>query len=407
MALSFGEKRLHVRKFKEILGSIFLRNTAEVAVCGFLLTFWSSRFFGFSLVWLAVFGALSIYRSPIENRGFKAGGVDFLLALFVFFSVVSTFFSLGLAGLFALWAMIPALFIYILISRCINTERGMGALILSLAASCLFISAVIIFEFIFSEDKNPVVVIKGIGSSLLFVPNDVAFLSILSSASILVMLSLDGKVGKSERVGATISLIVVIVAVVLMQSRVGLLTFAVSVVAFLSRREARNFWKTGAGLVFLGLCVDGFLDFKFLEKIARTGNETRYFIWNCAFDFFKISPVLGNGAGSFGGYYKKRVVDSVLDGSNPIDLRYIPWPHNVFLEVLAERGVIGFLFFSLLIGVLLIKSRQKVQHFGISARFVFVGTLSFLVAGFFEVTLLRLWVVVVFFVFLGMLRARA
>ena len=106
---------------------------------------------------------------------------------------------------------------------------------------------------------------------------------------------------------------------------------------------------------------------------------------------FLQAPVLGHGPHTF--FY-----------TGP-DATGMGWPHNLYLELLAEQGIIGFaaLVFLLVIGVsaawhLHQATRSDVRIFGAGAL---AGLVSFCFAAFLELSLLRQWVVITLFVLLG------
>jgi hypothetical protein len=83
----------------------------------------------------------------------------------------------------------------------------------------------------------------------------------------------------------------------------------------------------------------------------------------------------------------------------------IPWAHNLYLEVLAERGIVGFA----ALGVLLVRGLTIAWHTqhaaSAEARLLGAGALGGFIglcgAAAVELSLLREWVVVMLFTFLG------
>ena len=64
--------------------------------------------------------------------------------------------------------------------------------------------------------------------------------------------------------------------------------------------------------------------------------ENRVYLWDRAWLLFKRSPWLGHGLHTFS-------LNAVL-----------PWPHNLFLETLAEQGILGLTSLCALLGSLLV-----------------------------------------------------
>ena len=87
----------------------------------------------------------------------------------------------------------------------------------------------------------------------------------------------------------------------------------------------------------------------------------------------------------------------------------MPWAHNLFLELLAERGVFGLAAFLLLMTNLLLALRRmlgSVAHGDPLLEATYLSTGLVAVAGVFELSLLRLWLVVIFFVLVGIVLAK-
>ena len=80
------------------------------------------------------------------------------------------------------------------------------------------------------------------------------------------------------------------------------------------------------------------------DRIARFRfKNDRYNLWNMAFQEFKKSPVIGHGALSFQEKYDNY------------------FPHNIFLEILADFGIVGFAVVMFLVIFLLIKSLKLIK----------------------------------------------
>ena len=84
----------------------------------------------------------------------------------------------------------------------------------------------------------------------------------------------------------------------------------------------------------------------------------------------------------------------------------IPWAHNIYIESLIERGIVGltsqvtlllFIFARLWRNVKNASTALRPFHFSLLISFS-----GFLFAGFFELTLQRIWVANILFVYLGL-----
>lgn len=94
-------------------------------------------------------------------------------------------------------------------------------------------------------------------------------------------------------------------------------------------------------------------DFSFLERIATLQDDTlsghfgnRAVIWSAAAQLIMNSPLIGSGAGTFN--------EAIIPY-----LGYSKAPHNTFIAILAQEGIIGLLIFALIIYSLLRESRKN------------------------------------------------
>lgn len=110
------------------------------------------------------------------------------------------------------------------------------------------------------------------------------------------------------------------------------LTLAVLLVVFLSNSSQSTFQTFNDRFEML---LSGKNDASASERINR---------YEFAFDMFKESPIIGKGIGSFAVEYEQ------------IDAR--SYPHNIFLEVLSEMGLLGLM---LLVGLLVIGLKRMLS----------------------------------------------
>ena len=116
-------------------------------------------------------------------------------------------------------------------------------------------------------------------------------------------------------------------------------------------------------------------------------------IWATAYSMFLEAPVLGHGPHTF--------VYTAVDGTT------MEWPHNLYLELLAEQGIIGLA----ALGGLLVcacSAGWKLQRaasgdVAIYGAGILAGLVGFCSAAIVELSFLRQWVVIILFVLLGMI----
>ncbi len=121
--------------------------------------------------------------------------------------------------------------------------------------------------------------------------------------------------------------------------------FAIACIAafFLLRRD---WWKIALGVSLAGLAALPFAPGRFsIQGIMKDPRISE--LWPLAMDVFREWPVFGAGAGAYNAAFRTLGLAPATQG---ID---IPHPHNVYVQLLCETGIVGLLFFLLLTAVLL------------------------------------------------------
>jgi len=184
-----------------------------------------------------------------------------------------------------------------------------------------------------------------------------------------------------------------IVALALSQSRGGLLGFvAITVYAILHFGKTR--WRKALLiLAFSGMAAGAYVLLRqwnplhFSEYSSDNAVLGRLYLWSTAWDFFLSSPLHGVGIGTLAVLF-----EPYLPNIPSIDPRIQLEAHNIYFELLAEAGILGFLsFFGVVIAAYREAQRQLrsldwFQHafaFGVAA-----GIIGALVGGFFDHSLL-------------------
>ena len=83
------------------------------------------------------------------------------------------------------------------------------------------------------------------------------------------------------------------------------------------------------------------------------------------------------------------------------EVAYIPWAHSIYLELLAERGLVGFLAFGALIAAMVRRTAGAVRDAVSEPQRLYAAALagslaSFLMMGVFDLTFLKDWVSLMF-----------
>jgi len=194
-------------------------------------------------------------------------------------------------------------------------------------------------------------------------------------------------------------LIVVAVASVLCLATQSRLVAMVSIlgVLFFARIERR---MTAPWWIALGVVVACFLavEYQSVERLVRRAVLaeggisifSRLYLWRNGWDMFLTAPSFGHGLGGFAELFDAYRHDGPADPG--LDARFTPWPHNVFIEILVEKGIAGLAAFmgllALVFANLAAKPRQDFKDVRSAAAFLL---LTLIIIGVLDSTTKRLW----------------
>jgi putative inorganic carbon (hco3(-)) transporter len=198
------------------------------------------------------------------------------------------------------------------------------------------------------------------------------------------------------------------IALLLTQSRGGLLAFIAILlvhVCFSARDRKTRVRRVALALVacLLVAAVAGFF-FQRLTEIDDFTAVSRMAIWGGAFTVFVRSPVLGTGFGNLRG---------LMGGLLNLPDGWTGDAHNLYLELLAETGVLGFLVFGLLMTLAMRTALRQLRwtdnHFNkMTALAIFAVICGVLVHGMVDYLFHTTpQVTALFFLVLGLLTAQA
>ena len=379
---------------------------AAIRTCAYILGFAAPFEWDLPLIALAVFAFLSVVFNP-GNAPTSRPALLFPVMFFVVSVGASTFVSINATwSLFLSVSLLPAGLIYFLVAGQFYSFRHVRMLFVSFATLSFAISVLLIIQALRNLDGNPTKWISDFASPILVVPNDIALLAVISPLSIaLLYCERDSLI----RTMAVASVLLSAVAISIFQSRTGILTMVVSTTACLWFIRPRLALICGASIVTFGFLVDGLLGFPLLAKLGQGISNTRLSLWLAAWNMFLDAPLLGHGPHTYGLLLQSYVYDLDLPNWEPLanlvrpwpEKSVAPWPHNLFLEILAEQGVIGLVALSaLLVSALRLgwklreSARNHVRIYGIAAASALLG---FCFAGILELTFMRLWVTIAMF----------
>jgi putative inorganic carbon (hco3(-)) transporter len=344
-----------------------------------------------------------------------AAGADpwagLLLASMAFATVASSDWQRSLALSIGL---LPAALCYLLLTRYTMRGQAIGLVYLGLAVTTLALGVILLWIALVPGGMNASgldaqSVVDAARLPLLVVPNDVTLAALgvpLTCAAMLIwrrpaVIALGG-----------LSIAAGLVAIVLLQSRVALLSVFVGCFAMLialltaggcGRRAAGSRWAWWPALVLLAalalavVVTDAALGFPLARKFVSFCNN-RDALWAAAWALFTERPLLGHGPHTFKALYVDFLPATGWFGCAFSDTRVMPWPHNLYLELLAGGGLtVGVAFTALLVWTavaLRVALRNATRDCRVLAAGLAGSFCAFLFAALFELSFIRFWVVV-------------
>lgn len=298
----------------------------------------------------------------------------------------------------------PAILIYIILSRSKPVENCLKIIYYGIFSGAFFSSLVILIYKIKFWDIAPSLLIKKLPLSIFVVPNDFLLVSISIPFFIVLLILEEVKV---KKVFFAVSIVVCLVAILITQSRSSIAVALIGGYAVLALHR-RSFFVGYLFLVFLVFFAIGVIgDFDFVDKIRNYSLlcETRIPLWVAAWDLWSERMFLGHGTHSYVDFYQEKIRSASLPACSLVDQRLTPWPHNLYLELLSNYGLLGAVPFFVLVVWSLVVTYKAIKNKIHSIRLLAIGNFGALVGLFFsalvELTLVRYWVVVLLFTVFG------
>jgi O-antigen ligase len=238
-------------------------------------------------------------------------------------------------------------------------------------------------------------------------PNDLAVIPILLPYALSGMLVQGGWVA---RLLATLAVALGLCSALVSESRNAWLGIAIgiSTLLVLSGRR-RALLGLGAVVVagfLLAVAIDGAGMRERAGSLLHWRAEGRIGVWAVGWRMFEEAPLLGKGVATFGDYYLHLLPEVELPPGVQREERAIPWAHNLYLEALAERGLLGLAALLVIAAASLRALRQRASQLedAEGAMKVAAASSSLLVLlgmGVFDLTFLKDWVLLLFCLLVG------
>jgi O-antigen ligase len=235
--------------------------------------------------------------------------------------------------------------------------------------------------------------------------NDLALIPILLPFAIAMLVDRSRKV----QAVAAIAIPIALGAAALTQSRnawLGLLVGSAFLALFSRhRRVTAMVAAAGAAIFLLAVALDiGNVKGR-LEMLLQWEQDGRFSIWLVALKMFEASPVLGTGAHTFAEQYASYIADVELPARFGLDDKNMPWAHNLYLEFLSERGLLGLGAFLVVVVAVVGSLGRAIRTSGRALStypaYLLASFAVFLTMSLFDLTFLKDWVALIFWLFAG------
>jgi putative inorganic carbon (HCO3(-)) transporter len=364
------------------------------------------------LALLAVLSGMVLVRIPMWSSWRQLPPFRFLvpMALFALSTLVSTIWSASPPQSLARAAYTPiALVLFFAIQEVAVTRAAYGRIGLVLAVDVVLLGVDGVYQFLSGVSLlSDAVPYKGRITGSLPHPNDLALIPILAPVSLALLTRSSSIWAKSLILGG---FPFAVATVILSQSRNAWLGLAMGLGILLVFSNTRRWAVTAAAVA---VAVFAFAYWFGLgqvpERVSRIFEATRdprVALWLVAWKMFIESPLIGKGVHTFREFHLPYLEKIDLPAGIIRDPAAIPWAHNLYLEILAERGVLGMVGFGVpVLAMLVTLKRFLKREASPDSRMAALGLSAslavFLVLGLFDLTFLKDWVLLVFCVLAGL-----
>jgi len=248
----------------------------------------------------------------------------------------------------------------------------------------------LIWVFLYTPASDPIALVQSLNSPVMIVPNDFAYFTVV--IPLLFMASRHLFHGAAVKLFLTASIALFLIVCLILQSRLAIIGIA-TIVCLESTAKLKK--KPRAWLMIAGISLILFLFALALQKGANS-LETRLTLWVAAVFGIIESPWVGHGFGAFGNYYElfKATAFESFSSTLIVDQRYIPWPHNIFLELVFTYGLSGILPIAIFFKCVLDRLKRGIRiKDTVSQLLLVIGPMAIL-----EISLLRLQTIPIFLI---------
>ncbi len=350
----------------------------------------------YSKMLICVLAAIAVFMSNEINMG-RGKPVLTMMIMFVFLTGLSTLGSVDYSrSLIINLSFFPAAVVFFVIVEQFDL-RQVTFLFFVLTSMTLTLNSFLAVITWNNFPGDPTYWMSAVSFTYLSTPNDLILVALVAPLTIaLIYMSPLWPI----HFFSFISLVFSFSIIILLRSNAALVVMLVEVILLCFFLRQKYIFIGLLILLLLVIIGDGLQGFLLLDKFTNLsvwGNRVP--LWLAAYDMFLDAPIIGHGPGSFSILSKDYIGDLSMLEWMVQDPRHAPWVHNLYLELLAERGILGLVSMIAIVGVvgrellLMSLADNKVR---IYATALLASLCGIILAGMFELSILRHWVLVLF-----------
>jgi len=378
---------------------------ATLGVCLFLLGFAAPVPSHFPLAALVGGALMAVLLDRTPRQGAVPMPFVVVAVLYLLLMGLSIFFSddrVRSLELSAAW--VPGVLLFVVISERLRSAANLRAVYGCFSLVALALAATLLVGR-WLHGANPHAWLSTMQLPVLVVPNDCHFLALLTPFSLILV---DRAPRSWLGAMALVSIGLTGLAILALGSRGAVLTLMACLVTTGTLLRPRLGLILGFSTIAVIVAGDAALGFPLASKFTHVV-DTRISLWIVAWEMFLDAPWLGHGPHTYRALYTAYFEATAFPAwvrPDPWGTE-VPWAHNLYLELLAERGIIGFFSFLGVLGTAFFYAFRvrevgsaEVSALASGALGVLIGLL---VSGVFEASLLRIWVVILLLAVLGII----
>jgi len=298
-----------------------------------------------------IFGASLFFYSPAFLIGFAFAAFASIGSINLSKNLRSLIWTIVTFSLFAATTSllsgaqqhIPSIFLWCAVSiafcivfSCISFDVVCHAILIFYFAFLCF-ELNLIWIFLSGATSDPASLVEMLDSPVMVVPNDFAYFAVVLPLLFRASRHFSHGLGVNLLLAGSLALFLMVSLI--LESRLALAGFAILSGSEIAGKLAKKYRPWIILLVFAATVVV----FSFVIKKGSSSLEARLVLWVAAISGFVEAPWFGNGFGTFGSYYDqfKETGFELFSSIVSVDQRYVPWPHNIFLELVFFYGLSG------------------------------------------------------------------